>query len=79
MSHIVTIFDNQVEVYSNPTVSTNMIATKRSVIDLLNEDNVYAKHPEHFSLFILGTWDEVSGALKPYDAPVLAFNFWDLK
>ena len=61
---IYAIFDSKAEAYSLPFYYQHEGQALRTVIDWLNDPNTpYAKHPEDYTLFDLGTYDENTGTI----------------
>lgn len=64
-SIICSMYDSKQEVYLRPFFSPNEVSAMRGFSDLINkpsEDLPY-HHPEDFSLFLVGTWSDVKGAI----------------
>ena len=61
---IYTVYDNKAEIYKHPMFVLNNAAAIRSFTDIRNnpETDVY-KHPEDYSLFHIGSWDDNDGKL----------------
>ena len=66
---VVSIYDSAAQCYSQPSFVPTVGSAVRSFQDLLNDSNSQcAKHPEDFSLFHLGTFNDELGLLEPkYD------------
>jgi len=54
-----TIYDSKAEAYMQPFFAKSTGEALRSFSDTCQDKNhIFAKHPEDFTLFELGTWDE---------------------
>lgn len=74
--HILAVFDSAASVYGVPNFVPNVGSAVRSFGDEVNRDapdNVLNKHPAHFSLFKMGTYDDHSG-LFDVGVPELVAN-----
>ena len=79
MRIIVSIFDNATKSYTPPVYSVAKGEAIRSFMDLLDDQNSqYAKHPEDFSLFYLGTFDESTGMFKTVN-PEKLIGLWETR
>lgn len=60
------IFDSATEAFMRPFFMAADGAAERAFIDLATSaDHEVGKHPEHYSLFFLGTFDDNNGEMKP--------------
>ena len=58
------IFDSKAQSYSLPFYYQYEAQALRTVIDWLNNpETPYAKHPEDYTLFDLGSYDDVQGTI----------------
>lgn len=65
------VFDNKVGTYAQPFFSMNLASGKRAFTDACSDINTMLhKHPEDFTLFYLGEFDDQTGFLDPLTAPV---------
>lgn len=65
--HIFTVFDSKAVAYMTPFFSISKGAAVRSFSDTLEDCNhPFAKHPEDYVLFQLGTYDDVSAIFDCY-------------
>lgn len=79
MMIMIAIYDSAAQVYSTPVFVQSRGVALRSFQDLVNnKDNQYNAHPEHFSLFMLGDYDESSGLVSPSKSPLLIANAWEI-
>lgn len=70
---IYAVFDSASGVYDRPWVAQADAAAIRSFGDLAaNADHMVGMHPEHFSLFRLGTYDDNTAKIEPEDAVCIA-------
>jgi len=59
---IIAIFDSKAKVFSNPMFFPSVPVAVRSFTDAVREpDSQYRKHPEDYSLWHLGEFDDVDG------------------
>lgn len=67
MLHLVfCVHDSCSKVYDRPFCSRSEEEAVRSFGDIAGDaDHPIGKHPEHFSLFRLGSYDDSSGKLEP--------------
>lgn len=65
---VVAVLDAAVGGYSRPFFTPSIGAAVRSFIDEVNrqaDDNQMSKHPQDFSLYHLGSFDDSTGELLP--------------
>ncbi len=61
---IYAIFDTCSGIYDSPHFSNADDIVKRQFQDIANtEENPISKHPEHYSLWRLGAWDNTTGKI----------------
>lgn len=66
---VYTVYDSKVEAYMSPFVMRSKGEAVRAFSDTVNEENSqFNKHPEDFTLFEIGEWNEKSGVLEMYAA-----------
>lgn len=76
---VVSVWDSAAEAYSSPVFAQSKGAALRSFIDAVADPKTdFFRHPEHFSLFLLGSFDRNDGVLAPLAAPQLMANAWEL-
>lgn len=64
------VYDNKIGTYAQPFFSQTISAAKRSFVDAASDPStLLSKHPEDFSLFHLGEFDDSTGFLDPLTAP----------
>ena len=71
MVKIFSVYDSKGEAWGRPFFVQATGAAIRSFSDEVNSDNresALVNHPEDFTLFEFGTFDEASGALAVYEA-----------
>jgi len=62
-----TIFDNKAECYSQPFYALTDQAGVRTFVDAVNQaDSPYNRHPEDYSLFSVGSYDDRTGVVTPH-------------
>ena len=70
---IFTIHDVKAAVYNRPQFMINKAMAIRTFGDLVNDNhgdnNEISKHPEDYTLFHIGTWDDVECEIKPLKTP----------
>lgn len=55
------VYDSKAEYYKNPFLMSSKGEAIRAFSDLANDlQTEVGKHPEDFTLFYLGTWDEIT-------------------
>lgn len=67
---ICTVYDSKAEAYLRPFFAQSKGAAIRSLTDTVNsqdDGNMVAMHPEDYSLFVVGSWDENTGLLEKSD------------
>ena len=66
IKQVYSVFDSCSGVYSPPMAYINEGEAKRDFTDACNQsESKLAMHPEHFSLYWLGSFDDARGELKP--------------
>lgn len=61
-----TIFDSATGAYSRPFFSTADGDATRNFSDIANDpEHPIGKHPEHYSLYRVGTFDDQTGQFSP--------------
>lgn len=68
---VFSIYDSKGEVYSTPRFELNAGIALRAFADAavaLNGENAISQHPEDYTLFEIGNWDERLGEWIGYDA-----------
>lgn len=57
-----TLYDGKAEAFMRPFFAENDDMARRAVMDAMGEEgHIFQKHPEDFSLYYLGNWDDVRG------------------
>lgn len=70
--YVFSVYDEKARAYNLPFFFPNEEIAKRSFGDLLQRpDSLFAKHPTDFSLYAIGTFDDLSGKIVGYVEPVL--------
>lgn len=79
MLNIYALYDSQIKGYMVPFTMKADGQAKRAMIDALQNNNTdVGKHPEDFSLFRLGSFDEELGSIDVCEPPVRVCNCWEL-
>lgn len=82
MQKLYVVYDSKSETYTHPTVNPARGQAIRSFADAVNGDpssSVLASHPEDFTLFEIGTFDNQTGLIELYEARESVCNGLDLK
>lgn len=82
ITKVYSIFDAAVGTFSRPFFMANEGQAMRAFSDEVNnQDSTICKHPEHFSLYYLGTWDDSAGMFESYEPRHVAkaVDFWEEK
>lgn len=67
---IVCVRDSKTEVFGVPVVTVNLADAERMFKDLvLDSSNAIGKHPEDYTLYCLGSFDETIGAIDVSGCP----------
>jgi len=70
-SRILVVYDSKAEAYGRPFVVRSTGEGIRSFGDEINsgrDESQLSSHPEDFTLFEIGTWDDASGVIELYEA-----------
>lgn len=71
MQKVFVVYDSKSEAYGNPFVAQSTGVAIRSYADEVNRkdgQSQVAAHPEDFTLFEVGTYDEHTGLISMYEA-----------
>lgn len=80
MLNIYALFDAKIEGYLPPFTMKADGQAKRAMLDAMqNNTTDIARHPEDFSLFRLGVFDEENGLIIPCEPPYCVCKCWELK
>lgn len=67
---VLAVFDNKIGTFAQPFFSQTLSSGKRSFADAAADPSTLLnKHPEDFTLFLLGDFDDSTGFLDPLSAP----------
>lgn len=67
-SKFFTVYDSKTEVYLQPFLMQTKGAAIRAFADTVNDQSSqFAKHPEDFTLFEIGEYDDSTANMIPYD------------
>lgn len=59
------VFDSKAGNFSPPFFMVNVGAALRAFVDIANDrDTAIARHPEDYSLFLIGEFDDLTGEVK---------------
>lgn len=78
----VTVLDHVANVFSQPHFVQSLGVAHRSFTDVVNGragESPLALHPEDYSLYELGEFDDQAGALVPLETPRLLAKGLDVK
>lgn len=65
---IFTIFDSKAESYLPPFLFPKPDMARRAFADCVNsKEHQFGQHPDDYTLFATGVWDEDKGTFTPYD------------
>lgn len=64
------VYDSKGEFYSSPQFRTNKGVAIRDFIDGLKKDSPVSQHPEDYTLFHIGEYDDQTGKFTPLDTPI---------
>ena len=68
--HIFSIYDSKAEAYNTPLYLAAKGQAVRAFDDQVNkEGSEIGNHPEDYTLFCLGTFDDSTGQHEPYETP----------
>jgi hypothetical protein len=69
------IYDSKAEFYVSPITLPSRGAAVRHFTGMVNNtSHDFGKTPEDFTLFELGSYDELTGIIVPHDAPICVGN-----
>lgn len=73
MIRICSVLDSQANHYSNPRAFQTDLVARRELADMVNADdgNLISKHAEDFTLCVVGEFDDETGVLTGFDAPLV--------
>lgn len=79
MKQVIAVYDAKAEIFTQPVFTVAIGEAVRSFQDEVNNpQSQFSKHPEDYTLFHLGTYDETSAKFDLLTAPVslgAALNF----
>lgn len=79
--HVVAVLDSAAQVFQRPFFVPRIEVARRAFSDEVNRRdaaNQLNAHPEDFSLYSLGTFNDETGALSSLDSPVLVVRAKEL-
>lgn len=63
---VLAIYDNTAKVFGQVITAPNVGSVTRELVDMMQDGNTtIAKHPEDFSLYQIGYFDDETGDIKP--------------
>lgn len=67
---VFSVYDAKVEAYLQPFFLPSKGAAVRAITDCVNDNqHQFARHPEDYTLFELGSYDDAKGAFTLHPAP----------
>jgi len=67
---VVSVYDSKAEVYARPAFVATENAALRSWVDTVNDSSTpMNKHPDDYTLFVLGEYDDVKGVFLNEKTP----------
>lgn len=80
MHRIISIRDNKVGTYGNPTVVPHLANLTRDIAEVVNDGkSLLSKHPQDFELYELGQFDPQTGELVCESKPKFLHNITEFK
>lgn len=77
---IVSVFDSAAGCYSPPSFMQSRGVALRSFMDVVSKsDTPFNSHPEHYSLFFLGEFDQVTASFSLVDTPECIAKAWEVQ
>lgn len=76
---IYAIYDVKAEMYSQPVFVINEKVLLRDCYQMLQQDTAYAHHPEDYSIYHLGVWEDTTGQIDLTAEPKFMYKFRDLQ
>jgi len=68
--NIFSVYDNAAEAFINPFFLPEIAQAKRAFTDLVNDkEHLFGKHPEDYTLFHLGAFDNMNADFIMFDSP----------
>lgn len=76
---VYSIFDNAAGAFMQPFFMVNDGMAVRAFSDTANTaDSSIKAHPDQFSLYRVGTWNDASGYLEPEDPPIRVIHGFEV-
>lgn len=70
--NIFSVYDSKTKAYMQPYFSPTHGSALRAFTDeIANEQSLLAKHPEDFTLYHVGVWDDQTAQINPQDPATL--------
>lgn len=74
------VYDSKSETYNKPICMLNNQVAERSARDLMNhQDNEISRNPADFTMFRIGTYDELTAQIKPLDKFEVVLRFHEIQ
>jgi len=71
MKLLFSVFDSAAKFYSEPFTALTKGQALRNFVTAVNDKNTYLyQHPADYTLFELGTFDELTGLYVPHETPI---------
>lgn len=70
-NYVCSLYDQCIASYDQLVTFPTLIAAKRSVVDLMMQDNPVRRHADDYSFYCLAEFDNNTGKLTIYDTPLL--------
>jgi len=73
------IYDSKAKIYNTPFALLNEDVARRAALDLLADTTTQvSNHPQDFTMFYLGTYDDEQALFDLTDTPINVFRFHEL-
>lgn len=64
------IFDSKISAFNTPFFQRSSGEAIRNFSDAVNKEEGLSRHPDDYTLFELGSWDDSTGVFDMHDAPL---------
>lgn len=72
---IFAVYDEKAKIFGTPQFMLTEAVAVRTITDLVqDQQSMLAKHPKDYSLYQVGTYDEISGMITPEERPSLVIR-----
>ncbi len=80
IKQMIAIYDNKAQFFSMPVCHVNNEEAKRLLHSAVNDErSPYAKHPEDYQAFLMGTFDDCKGTISPIAPPEMLWQLSTFK